>query len=250
MTGGSRGIGRATALLFAEEGARVCVNYSTAAEEAARVVAEIEAAGGEAAALRADVADEAQVAAMVEAAVGRFGRIDVLVNNAGIMRRGDLFTLRAEDLDEMFDVNVKGTIFCTREAGRRMRAAGSGRIVNVGSNSALGTAFRGTTGYALTKAAVLLLTKRLALEFAGTGVTVNCVSPGYTETDMTRRGKTAREFEEAVADASARAMLRRVAKPAEIARAILFFAGDDSSFSTGTTLMVDGGRMDYVTHGF
>jgi 3-oxoacyl-[acyl-carrier protein] reductase len=250
ITGGSRGIGRVTARLFAEEGARVAVNYNSSPGEADGAVAEIAKSGGEASAFRADVASEAQVVGMVGEVIKRFGRIDILVNNAGILRGGDLFTVKNEDLDAMFGVNVKGVIFCTREVGRHMVENRYGRIVNVASNSGLGTAFRGTTGYALTKAAVMLLTKRLALEFAGTGINVNCVSPGYTETDMTTKGKTQKQFEDAVADVAARSMLRRVAKPEEIARAILFLASDDSSFSTGTTLMADGGRMDYLSHGF
>jgi 3-oxoacyl-[acyl-carrier protein] reductase len=250
ITGGSRGIGRATALLFAVEGAKVCVNFTAGAKEAAEVVGEIESLGGEAISLKANVADEAEVVSMVDAAFKRFGRIDILVNNAGILRQGDLFSLRAEDIDAMLGVNVKGLIYCTREVGRHMLEQRYGKVVNVASNAALGTAFKGTTGYALTKAAVLLLTKRFALEFSGAGITVNCVSPGYTETDMTMKGKTTKQFEDAVADVSARAMLRRVAKPVEIAKAILFLASDESSFTTGTTLMADGGRMDYLSHGF
>ncbi|MGD0638670.1 MAG: SDR family NAD(P)-dependent oxidoreductase, partial [Nitrososphaerales archaeon] len=169
ITGGSRGIGRSTALLFAEEGAKVCVNYAERADEAAKVVGEIIASGGEAVALKANVAAEGEVVAMVEAAVRRFGRVDILVNNAGILRQGDLFSLRTEDIDAMLGVNVKGVIYCTREVGRHMVERGYGKVVNVASNAALGTAYKGTTGYALTKAAVLLLTKRFALEFAGAG---------------------------------------------------------------------------------
>jgi 3-oxoacyl-[acyl-carrier protein] reductase len=249
ITGGSRGIGKSTAQLFAREGAKICVNYNTAEGQAAGVVSEIEGAGGEAIALKADVASESAVVAMVEAAIRRFGRIDILVNNAGIMMRGDLFDVRSEDLDAMFGVNVKGVIYCTREVGKHMLEQKYGKIVNVASNAGLGTAFRGTTGYGLTKAAVMLLTKRFALDFKGTGITVNCVSPGYTETEMTTRGKTKEQFDEAVADVSTRAMLGRIAKPIEIARAILFMASDDCSFSTGSTLMADGGRMDFLTHG-
>jgi 3-oxoacyl-[acyl-carrier protein] reductase len=250
ITGGSRGIGRATALLFAEEGAKVCLSYNSTAEGAANVVREIEQRGGEALTVKADVAVEKDVIAMVDAAIRRFGRIDILVNNAGILKQGDLFTLKDEDLDAMFAVNVKGVIYCTREVGRHMLEQRHGRIVNVASNAGIGTAFKGTTGYAVTKAAVLLLTKRFAFEFAGAGISVNAVSPGFTETDMVTVGKTPKQFEDAVADVSARAILKRIARPAEIARAILFLASDESSFTTGTTLVADGGRIDYLTHGF
>jgi 3-oxoacyl-[acyl-carrier protein] reductase len=251
ITGGSRGIGKATAELFALEGAKVCINYSRAEKEAAELVKEIEAAGGVALALKGDVSNEKDVGGMVEKAVARFGKVDILVNNAGILRLGDLFTLKDEDLDAMFAVNVKGTIYCTREVGRRMLARGeSGKIVNIASNAGLGTAFKGTTGYALTKSAVMLLTKRFALEFRGRGINVNCVAPGYTETDMNTGGKTAEQFKETVADVSARSMLNRIARPQEIARAVLFMASEDSSFTTGQTLFVEGGRTDYLPHGF
>jgi 3-oxoacyl-[acyl-carrier protein] reductase len=251
ITGASRGIGKATAELFAREGAKVCANYSNAEKEAMELVRSIESAGGEAIALKGDVTKEKEVVDMVARAIARFGRVDILVNNAGIIRSGDLFTLKDEDLDAMFAVNVKGIIYCTRAVGRHMlERGGGGKIVNVGSNAGIGTAFKGTTGYALTKAAALLLTKRLALEFRGQDINVNCVAPGYTSTEMTTKGKTKEQFEAAVADVSARAILNRIAKPEEIAKAILFLASDDSSFATGMTLMVEGGRIDYLPHGF
>jgi 3-oxoacyl-[acyl-carrier protein] reductase len=151
----------------------------------------------------------------------------------------------------MLAVNVKGTIYCTRAVGKHMLERGDGgKIVNVSSNAGLGTSFIGTTGYAVTKAAVMVLTKRFALEFRGKGINVNCIAPGYTETDMTTVGKTLEQFQQAVADLSARATLNRIAKPEEMAKAILFLASDDSSFMTGQTMVVDGGRMDYLSHGF
>jgi len=249
ITGASRGIGKTTAELFAAEGAKVCVNYTKAEKEAVDVVRLIEMAGGEALAVRADVSKRPEVAAMVEQCVARFGKIDILVNNAGILRRGDLFTLKDEDLDAMFAINVKGTINCTREVGRHMLARGAGKIVNIASNAGLGTAFKGTTGYAMTKAAVILLTKRFALEFTGKGINVNCVAPGYTVTEMNTGGKTPEQFEQATADVSSKSMLNRIAKPEEIAKAILFMASDDSSFAMGQTIYIEGGRMDYLAHG-
>ena len=251
ITGASRGIGRATAEVFAKEGAKVCVNYVRGENEANQVVRTIEGLGGEALALKCDVSDENEVADMVGRALRRFDKVDILVNNAGILRVGDLFSLSDEDIDAMIGVNVKGTIYCTRHVAKHMLERGEGgKIVNIASNAGLGTSYKGTTFYGLTKAAVMLLTKRFAFEFRGQNINVNCIAPGYTETEMPARGRTPAEFETAVKDVSARAMLNRIGQPEEIARAILFLASDDSSFATGQTIMVDGGRMDYLTHGF
>lgn len=249
VTGGSRGIGRAIAKLFAQEGADVCVNYRKAQAEAGQLVKELQAKGVRAVAIRADVSKEKEVVALVHEAIAQLGKIDILVNDAGVLRTADVFSLKEEDLDEMFGTNVKGVFFCTREVGRHMLSRKQGKIVNITSNAGLGTAYSGTTGYAASKAAAMMLTKRFALEFGGTGIRVNGVAPGYTETEMTVAGKTPEEFRLATADVAARALLKRIAKPEEIARAALFLASDDSSFMTGQNLIVDGGRTDYLTHG-
>ena len=249
ITGGSRGIGRATAVLFAREGAKVCVNYVNGEAEANKVADEIRSIGGQATALRADISREAEVAEMVRRAVSQFGRIDILVNNAGILLPGDLMTMTDKALDDMFGVNVKGTIYCTREVAKGMLDNGGGKIVNVASNAGLGNSYRGNTAYGITKAAVMLLTKRFAFEFRGRNVNVNCVAPGYTDTEMPARGKTRPQFEASVAEVSTRTMLNRIGRPEEIADAIMFFATEESSFATGQTLVVDGGRMDYLSHG-
>jgi 3-oxoacyl-[acyl-carrier protein] reductase len=249
ITGGSRGIGRAIALLFAAEGADVCINYRRADAEAAAVVKELESRGVRAAALRADITKEGEVNEMVAAAIKGFGKVDILVNDAGVLRTGDVFSLTEKDLDDMFNTNVKGMLFCTRAVGRHMIERKQGKIVNITSNAGLGTAYVGTTGYAATKAAALMLTKRFALEFMGTGVRVNGVAPGYTQTDMTMAGKTQEEFDAGTADVASRALLKRIARPEEIAKAALFLASDDSSFMVGQNMIVDGGRMDYLTHG-
>jgi 3-oxoacyl-[acyl-carrier protein] reductase len=250
ITGGSRGIGKATAMLFATEGAKVCVNYVSGEVEAEKVVADIRSMGGQAVALKADVSKEAEVAEMVRRAVSQFGRVDILVNNAGILLPADLMTMTDDALDDMFGINVKGTIYCTREVAKGMLQNGGGKVVNVASNAGLGNSFKGNTAYAITKAAVMVMTKRFAFEFKGQNINVNCVAPGYTHTEMPSRGKTKEQFDASVAEASNRAILNRIGKPEEIAKAILFFAGDDSSFTTGQTMIVDGGRMDYLSHGF
>ncbi len=251
VTGASRGIGKATAELFAREGAKVCVNYFSGEKEANEVVKGIRSRGGEAIAVKADVSKEAQVIAMVEEAIKHFGKIDVLVNNAGILLPGDLLNMTDENLDLMFAINVKGTIYCARAVAKKMLERGQGgKIVNLSSNAGLGTSFKGTTAYALTKAAVLILTKRFAYEFKGQNINVNCVAPGYTDTDMPHRGRTQEQFLQASGEAASRAMLNRIAQPEEIAKAILFLASDDASFTTGQNLVVDGGRADYLTHSF
>ncbi len=130
------------------------------------------------------------------------------------------------------------------EAGR------GGKIVNIASNAGMGTAVKGTTAYGITKAAVMLLTRRFALDFRGQNINVNCIAPGYTETEMAHRGRTQEQFVASASELSSKSMLNRIGQPEEIARAILFFASDDSSFATGQTVLVDGGRMDYLTHGF
>lgn len=249
ITGGSRGIGRAIARLFAEEGADVCVNYRKAEGEAEALVKELERKGVRAMAFRADVADEKQVEEMVEAAIGRFGKVDILVNDAGVLRTGDVFSLKEEDIDEMFAVNVKGVLFCSRSVGRHMVERKRGKIINITSNAGLGTSYSGTTGYAASKAAAMMLTKRFALELGAAGIRVNGVAPGYTETDMTVGDKTPEQFRASTVDVAFRALLKRIAKPEEIARAALFLASDDSSFMTGQNIIVDGGRTDYLTHG-
>ena len=247
VTGASRGVGRATALRLAREGAAVVVNYAQREKDARQVVDEVRAGGGEAFAAGADVGREAAVRSMVEQAVRRFGRIDILVNNAGISHPGNLLTLDEAALDEMIAVNLKGVIHCGRAVTPGMIERRCGRIVNIASIAGFGTALADTTPYAATKAAVITLTKRFALELGPHGITVNAISPGFIRTDMATAmagGDT-----EAMLDAVARkAMLRRVGLPEDIAYAVLFLASDEASFISAQVLTVDGGRMDFLSH--
>ena len=148
----------------------------------------------------------------------------------------------------MWRTNVKGVVQCTAEVAPSMIQAGFGRIINLSSVAALGTAFPGTTFYGATKAAVLTLSKRFARELGPHGICVNAVCPGLIATDMPFQGKTEEEIEEMTRTFSERAMLRRTGKPEEIASVIGFLASDEAGFITGQTLTVDGGRMDYLTH--
>ncbi|MBK9166383.1 MAG: glucose 1-dehydrogenase [Bryobacterales bacterium] len=248
VTGASRGIGRATALRLARDGAAVAVNYRDQKEAAEAVCAEIAAAGGRAIAVRADVADQTAVGAMAAAIASALGPVDILVNNAGILRTGDLDTFDYSEMEGMRRVNVDGLVAVTRAVAGPMKKRGFGRIVNLTSIAALGTAMAGTTFYAATKAAVILLTRRFAMDLGPHGVTVNAVAPGFILTDLVTANRTAAEAEALIAAISAKAMTRRVGKPEDIAHAIAYLAHPESGFVTGQVLTVDGGRLDYIGH--
>jgi 3-oxoacyl-[acyl-carrier protein] reductase len=251
VTGASRGIGRAIALRLGSEGAAVAVNFAVNRDAAEEVVAALAEAGAEAVALQADVADRGAVAAMVERALQRFGRIDVLVNNAAVVRHGDLASYSEAalygDLDEMWRVNVLGIVHTTRAVAPGMIARRAGSIVNIASIAGYANASGGTTFYGSTKAAAINLTKRFAFELGPHNVNVNAVAPGLVRTDVLTRGRSPAEIERMAADFAARSMLRRVGEPPDIAGAVAFLASPDASFVTGQILTVDGGRMDYLT---
>jgi 3-oxoacyl-[acyl-carrier protein] reductase len=244
VTGGSRGLGRAIALRLARAGAAVGVSYREQAEAAAAVVREIQAHGGRALAVRADVADPGEVRGKGAGGEAGLGDVDVLVNNAGVSHRGDLADFDLARIEEMQRVNVDGVVAVTRAVAGRMKERGFGRIVNVASVAGLGTAMAGTTFYAATKAAVIALTRRFALELGPHGITVNAVAPGFVLTDMARAGRTEADF----AAIAARAMVRRVGQPEDIAHAVAFLVSPESGFVTAQVLTVDGGRMDYIGH--
>jgi 3-oxoacyl-[acyl-carrier protein] reductase len=242
VTGGARGIGRATALAFAREGAEVVVNYLRHDRAANEVVEAIRGAGGNATSIRADVASPAQVAEMLEEIERRFSAVDILVNNAGVWRPGRGLTLDGSLLDDLWSVNLKGALNCAQAVGPLMSRHGYGRIVNVASVAGLGMATPDNTPYALTKAALITLTKRLALELGPT-VTVNAVCPGLIVTGM-MEGEHARNT---IAGIKGRTILGRAGSPGEVANAILFLASEEASFVTAQALTVDGGRTDFLT---
>ena len=243
VTGASRGLGRAIALRLAREGARLGVNYVAQRQQAEAVATEIRSRGGTAVALQADIADDAQVRAMME----QFGNVDVLVNNAGVMVNGDLTDFDYNLMDRMRRTNVDGLVKVTRAVVDGMKQRGFGRIVNLTSIAGTGTALAGTTFYAATKAAVSLLTRRFAMELGPHGITVNAVAPGFILTDMTK-GFGEERLRAITESVSAKAMVRRVGHPEDIANAVAFLASPDSGFITAQILTVDGGRMDYIGH--
>lgn len=236
ITGAGRGIGRATALAFAAEGARVVVAEM---EEASgrETAAAIEQKGGQALFVRTDVTRTEDVEAMVRAAVERFGRLDVLVNNAGVLADSTLLKMTDEAWERVLRVNLTGTFLCTRAAARIMTQQGSGRIINASSVSGLHGSF-GQTNYSATKAGVVAMTRVWARELGRKGVTVNAVAPGMIETDMIRTMP-----EQALEAARQRTPLGRFGQPSEVAAVYVFLASDDASFVNGALITVDGGMI-------
>jgi 3-oxoacyl-[acyl-carrier protein] reductase len=200
---------------------------------------------------QADVADAEAVGRMVARSEAEFGPVTILVNNAGVGSggAGSLDTFDPAQMARMRAVNADGIIHTVRAVAPGMKARGYGRIVNIASNAAIGTGLPGTTFYAASKAEVLILTRRFAMELGRSGITVNAVAPGWIATDMTRAGLTEEAFAERVRMLSERAMVGRAGAPEDIANAVAFLASPASGFVTAQVLTVDGGRMDYIGHG-
>lgn len=248
VTGSSRGIGRAIALEFAKEGARVCVNYVSSEDKARAVLEEIKACGSEAIMVKADVSRPEDARRLIETTVNAFGTIDILVNNAAVIYYGSIMDMKDDEFDRMIDVNIKGVIYCCREAVKHMIKRKYGKIINIASTAAIGTASQGTTLYALTKAAIIILARRLAFELGEYGINVNAIAPSFVPTDMFIQGKTREELEAILEKRKETISLRRIATPEDIARVAVFLASDESSYITGQLIVVDGGRIDYLTH--
>lgn len=236
VTGAGRGIGRAIALRLARDGLAVAVNYRGSEQAAAAVVSEIEAAGGSSVAIGGDVAVAAEAARLVKETVDRFGRLDVLVNNAGIARDNLAMRLSEEDWDAVLATNLKGAFLCSKAALRPLlKARGSGRIISISSVvGILGNA--GQANYAAAKAGLIGLTKSLAREVASRGITVNAVAPGFIVTDMTEA------LPADVREASLRGIpLGFFGEADDIAATVSFLASPTARYITGQVLSVDGG---------
>jgi len=235
VTGASRGIGAAVAHRLAAEGYAVVINYAGAVEEADGVVAAIKEQGGEAFAVRADVSDSGAVRSLFDATIDRYGRVDVLVNNAGLMPPALPHLADTDDatFDRLFAVNVKGTFNTLREAAKRLEQGG--RIVNF-STSVIGLSLPGYAVYGATKGAVEVMTNIMAKELRGKNIAVNAVAPGPTGTDLFLNGKTP----EQIAAFSKMAPLERLGKPDDIAEAVAFLA-TPNTWINGQTLRANGG---------
>ena len=235
VTGGSRGIGRAIALKLASLGAKVVVNYRVNAEAAQEVVEAIKAQGGEAIAVQADVRNADDAKRLVQTAQSTYGRLDILINNAGIHRDNLLVRMSEEDWDAVMDTNLRGTFNCTKAAMRPMMKQRYGRIVNITSVSGL-AGNPGQANYSAAKAGLVGFTKAVAKEVGPRKITVNAIAPGYITTDQ-----TAYLPEEWKAKAIEMTPLGRAGSPEDIANAVAFLVSDEAGFVTGVVLRVDGG---------
>lgn len=236
ITGASRGIGRAAALALAAEGAKVVVNYASSSQAADAVVADIVGMGSEAIAFQANVAEADQVEALFSSVMEKWGRVDVLVNNAGIARDTLLLRMKLEDWQAVVDLNLTGVFLCTRAASKIMLKQRSGRIINI--TSVVGEMGNpGQANYSAAKAGVIGFTKTVAKELASRSITVNAVAPGFIATDMTADLKATEEILKLIP-------LGRYGQPEEVAGLIKFLAADAAAaYITGQIINVDGGMV-------
>jgi 3-oxoacyl-[acyl-carrier protein] reductase len=238
ITGASRGIGKATALLFAKAGSDLVLNYFKNEKQAHKVASLAKAEGVRAEVFKADVSSQTQCKRMVDFAVKKFGKIDILVNNAGIWKCAPIDKMSQAQLKETLKVNLESIFYLTTLVVPRMKRRGEGNIINISSTAGQrGEAYH--SHYAASKGAIISLTKSLCTELAPYNIRVNCVAPGWVDTDMSHRSLIGKEREWILNQIP----MGRVAKPEEIAGAILFLASDLATFITGEVINVNGGAV-------
>ncbi|HLQ84217.1 MAG TPA: 3-oxoacyl-[acyl-carrier-protein] reductase [Pseudogracilibacillus sp.] len=237
VTGASRGIGRAIAIEFANQGANVVINYSGNEKAANEVVEILKEKGVKSFAIKANVSDEKDVKKMMKETLKEFGSIDILVNNAGITRDNLLMRMKEADFDDVIDINLKGTFLCIKSVTRQMMKQRSGRIINVASIVGV-SGNAGQANYVASKAGVIGLTKSVAQELASRNILVNAVAPGFIETDMTDELND--DQKKAVLN---QIPLEKLGSPSDVARVVRFLASDDAAYLTGQTIHVDGGMV-------
>ncbi len=235
VTGASKGVGKGIALEFGQAGCDVAVNYNTDRVGAEATVAELEAMGRRAFAVQADVGVAAEVERMFEEVFRRFDRLDILVNNAGVQTWKELLELTEAEWDRVLNTNLKGCFLCTQQAARRMKETGGGSIINIGSGCNK-LAFPKLVDYTASKGGIEQFTKVAAVELGPYKIRVNCVAPGAIEIERTKQ-----EAGDYAGTWAPITPLRRIGYPADVGRACVFFASDQSDFVTGQTLFVDGG---------
>ena len=234
ITGGADGIGKATAELFAAEGAKVAI-WDLNTEKGEGLVAKIKAAGGDATFIRVNTADAAIVEKAAAEVIAKYGKIDILLNNAGITRDASMKKMTNDQWQQVIDVNLSGVFYCTRAVSPYMVEKNYGRIISTSSVVALYGNF-GQTNYVATKAGVIGMTKTWAREFGRKGITVNAIAPGFIATEM-----VAAMPEQVLATMREKVPVGRLGEPVEIARAFLFLASDEAAYINGAVLSVDGG---------
>lgn len=234
VTGASRGIGRATAKILAENGGRVIVNYNGNETRARELVNELHTAGYQADMFKADVSKEEEVKALYDFVREKYGRIDVLINNAGIMKNNLVMMTKAEEFDQLIDINCRGIFLCTRAFSKMMTRQKSGKIINTASIVGV-YGNSGQTLYSASKSFVIGYTKAAAKELGNFGITVNAVAPGFIESDM-----TVNTTEKVRNELMSKIALGRFGKPEDIAKVMLFLSSELSDYISGQTIGVDG----------